>query len=108
MKPRESAPPVSISVREQNGWPLFASIQLTVDPFTGGVLKKESYASYNTGRKARTWLRFLHTGEALGFFGKLVAALASLGGAMLMWTGFALAFRRFIAWCASRRREDQS
>ena len=43
-------------------------------------------------------MRFLHTGEALGFFGKLVAALASIGGALLVWTGFALAWRRFIAW----------
>lgn len=89
---------VSISVREQDGWPLFASVQLSLDPFTGAILKKESYADYNSGRKARTWMRFLHTGEALGFFGKLVAGLASLGGAVLVWTGFALAWRRFVAW----------
>lgn len=95
---RSTPQPVSISVREQNGWPLFASITLSVDPFTGAVLKKESYADYNSGRKVRTWMRFLHTGEALGFFGKLIAALASLGGAVLVWTGFALAWRRIIAW----------
>jgi len=95
---RGGAQPVSISVREQNGWPLFASITLSVDPFTGSVLKKESYADYNTGRKVRTWMRFLHTGEALGFFGKLIAALACIGGAVLVWTGFALACRRFMAW----------
>ena len=95
---KASVPPVSVSLRELNGWPLFGSIQLTVDPFTGAVLKKESYAGYNPGRKARTWLRFLHTGEALGFFGKLTAALASLGGAVLVWTGLALAWRRFLAW----------
>jgi uncharacterized iron-regulated membrane protein len=40
-------------------------------------------------------MRFLHTGEALGWPGKLLAALASLGGAFLVWTGFALAWRRF-------------
>ena len=95
---RDGAQPVSISVREQNGWPLFASITLSVDPFTGSVLKKESYADFNSGRKVRTWMRFLHTGEALGFFGKLIAALASIGGAGLVWTGFALAARRFMAW----------
>ena len=95
---RSAPQPVSVSVREINGWPLFASITLSVDPFTGAVLKKESYADYNTGRKVRTWMRFLHTGEALGIFGKLIAALASLGGAVLVWTGFALGIRRFIAW----------
>jgi uncharacterized iron-regulated membrane protein len=93
-----NAQPVSIAVREQNGWPLFTSLQLSVDPFTGTVLKKESYADYNSGRKVRTWMRFLHTGEALGIFGKLVAGLASLGGAVLVWTGVALAMRRLIAW----------
>ena len=95
---RSAPQAVSISVREQDGWPLFASVQLSLDPFTGAILRKESYADYNSGRKARTWMRFLHTGEALGFFGKLVAGLASLGGAVLVWTGFALAWRRFLAW----------
>lgn len=94
--------PVSVSVRERHAWPLFASISLSLDPFTGAILKKESYADFNVGRKVRTWMRFLHTGEAFGFFGKLVAALASLGGAVLVWTGFALAWRRFLAW---RRRQ---
>ena len=40
------------------------------------------------------WLRFLHTGEALGWPGQLVAGIASLGGVMLVWTGLALAVRR--------------
>jgi len=96
------AQPVSITVREKNGWPLFTSLQLSVDPFTGAVLKRESYADYNTGRKVRTWMRFLHTGEALGFTGKLVAGLASLGGAVLVWTGISLAVRRLIAWRRQR------
>jgi uncharacterized iron-regulated membrane protein len=95
---RNASQPVSVTVRELNGWPLFASIQLSVDPFTGSILKRESFPDYNTGRKVRTWMRFLHTGEALGFIGKLVAALASLGGAVLVWTGLTLAGRRFIAW----------
>jgi uncharacterized iron-regulated membrane protein len=86
---------LTFSIREQGGWPLFASTQLSLDPFTGGVVRKEGFADYNSGRKLRTWLRFLHTGEALGWPGQLVAAIASLGGAVLVWTGFALAWRRF-------------
>ncbi|MFP2913686.1 PepSY domain-containing protein, partial [Pyxidicoccus sp. 3LFB2] len=74
---------------------LFASTQVSLDPFTGQVAKQEGYADFNSGRKLRTWLRFLHTGEALGWLGQLVAAIASLGGAVLVWTGFALAWRRF-------------
>ncbi|KFA87516.1 PepSY-associated TM helix domain-containing protein [Archangium violaceum] len=86
---------ITLAIREQGGWPLFAAAQVSFDPFTGQVLRRETFADYNAGRKARTWLRFLHTGEALGWLGQLVAAIASLGGVLLVWTGFALSWRRF-------------
>ncbi|MDY7225479.1 PepSY-associated TM helix domain-containing protein [Hyalangium rubrum] len=85
----------NFSVKEQGAWPLFASVQFSLDPFTGQVLRQETFADYNTGRKIRTWLRFLHTGQALGWVGQLVAGVASLAGAFLMWTGFTLSWRRF-------------
>ena len=68
---------MTFAVKQSSGAPRFATAQLTLDPFTGAILRKESYADYNSGRKARTWMRFLHTGEALGFFGKLVAAICA-------------------------------
>ncbi|WPB77752.1 PepSY-associated TM helix domain-containing protein [Archangium violaceum] len=86
---------ITLAIREQGGWPLFAAAQVAFDPFTGQVLRHETFADYNSGRKTRTWLRFLHTGEALGWIGQLVAAIASLGGVLLVWTGFALSWRRF-------------
>ena len=49
-------------------------------------------------------LRFAHTGEVLGLPGQFVAGLVSLGGVILVYTGFALSYRRFVAWCARRRR----
>ncbi|WP_342381855.1 PepSY domain-containing protein [Myxococcus stipitatus] len=108
-KPRESSEPkgaeanagppqadaVSFSVKEKDAWPLFSSTQVSVDPFTGQVAKREAYADLNSGRQLRSWLRFLHTGEALGWPGQLIAAIASLAGAFLVWTGFALSWRRF-------------
>jgi uncharacterized iron-regulated membrane protein len=94
--PRQGGPKaLTFSIREQGGWPLFASAQVSLNPFTGEVLRKETYADSNAGRRLRVWMRFLHTGEALGVAGQLLAALASLGGAVLVWTGFALAWRRF-------------
>ncbi|PTL76676.1 PepSY domain-containing protein [Vitiosangium sp. GDMCC 1.1324] len=86
---------LTFSIREPGAWPLFASTQFAMDPFTGKVLLRETFADTNTGRQARTWIRFLHTGEALGWVGQLIAALASLGGVVLVWTGFALSWRRF-------------
>jgi uncharacterized iron-regulated membrane protein len=84
-----------LSVKETRAWPRFATTQLSLDPFTGKVLRKESYADYTRGRRIRTWMRFLHTGEALGWPGQVAAATASLGSVLLAWTGFALAWRRF-------------
>jgi len=86
---------VTLNIRERDSWPYFATTQLSLNPFSGEVAKREGYADFNSGRKLRTWLRFLHTGEALGWPGQLIAAIASLGGVFLVWTGFALAWRRF-------------
>jgi uncharacterized iron-regulated membrane protein len=80
--------------------------QLTLDPATAEVVKWEPYASANLGRKLRMWARYLHTGEAAGVAGQLVAGIASAGGTLLVWTGLALAWRRFRAWGARRRRRD--
>ncbi|NVJ14767.1 PepSY-associated TM helix domain-containing protein [Myxococcus sp. AM010] len=93
---------VTVTLREAEAWPLFSSTQVSLNPFSGEVAKQETYADYNSGRKLRTWLRFLHTGEALGLWGQLVAAIASLGGVFLVYTGFALSWRRFF----SRRRTN--
>jgi hypothetical protein len=47
-------------------------------------------------------LRFAHTGEVAGIVGQTVAGLVSAGGAFLVWTGLALAFRRFRVWAGRR------
>ncbi|MCY1032379.1 PepSY-associated TM helix domain-containing protein [Corallococcus sp. BB11-1] len=85
----------TFTVREQDRWPLFSTVQVSLDPFTGQALRTETYADFNSGRKVRTWLRFLHTGEALGWLGQLVAGLASLGAVFLVYTGYSLSWRRF-------------
>jgi uncharacterized iron-regulated membrane protein len=77
---------------------------LTVDRATGAVAKWEGFEAATRGRQLRTVLRFAHTGEVLGLPGQAIAGLVSLGGVVLVYTGFALSYRRFIAWCARRRR----
>lgn len=87
---------VTASVKFAGQWPLFASTQLTLDPFTGDVLRREAFGDWSLGRQVRSWTRFLHTGEALGVVGKAVAGLASAAAAaVLVWTGLALSWRRF-------------
>ncbi len=83
------------SVKPTDVWPLFSSLTVSLDPFTAKVLRREGYGDQKKDRKVRLWLRFLHTGEALGWPGQLAAGLVSLGATLLVWTGFALAWRRF-------------
>lgn len=69
--------------------------QLTLDSKTAEVLKWEPASAQNSGRIARTWARYLHTGEAFGLFGQFVAMTAALGAVLLVWTGFVMAWYRF-------------
>jgi len=69
---------------------------LVIHPFTGEFLQRDGYADQTPGRQARLWLRYLHTGQALGWLGQLIAALACAGGLILTYTGFALSWRQFL------------
>ena len=87
--------PAQITVKQAGSWPRTATTTLTLDPHSGAELKREGFGNFTTGRQIRTWTRFLHTGQALGWGGQFVAGLACLGGCFLVYTGFALAWRRF-------------
>ncbi|HUC98853.1 MAG TPA: PepSY domain-containing protein [Candidatus Polarisedimenticolaceae bacterium] len=87
--------PVTVMIQEPSAPHMFARSQLTLNRSSAEILKWEPYAAARTGRKLRVWVRGLHTGEAFGFVGQTVAGLASLGGCFLVWTGFAMAWRRF-------------
>ena len=86
---------VTLTVREAGSWPRTASTTLSLDPFTGHVLRRQGYGDLDAARQVRAWTRFLHTGEAVGWPGQLIAGVACVGGGVLVWTGLALAFRRF-------------
>ena len=69
--------------------------QLTLDRASGEEKTWQTYASQGFGRRVRTWMRWLHTGEAGGWIGQTIAGIASAGAAVLVWTGLALSWRRF-------------
>jgi uncharacterized iron-regulated membrane protein len=77
---------------------------LTLDQRTGEQREWTTFADGNPGQRLRSWLRFTHTGEYYGKFGQTVAGIASAGGAVLVWTGFAMAMARLSAWIGRRRR----
>lgn len=92
---RATVRPVTLSVRERGSWPRTATTTLILNPYTGDILRRTGYADMNAAQQVRSWTRFLHTGEAVGWLGQLVAGIACLGGMFLVYTGFALSWRRF-------------
>jgi uncharacterized iron-regulated membrane protein len=88
--------PITVTVDAGNGGQPQRRGTLTVDA-AGSVTKWEPFSAQTPGRRARSWLRFLHTGEALGPIGQTIAAVVSTGAVVLVYTGFALAVRRLKA-----------
>lgn len=67
------------------------------------IEKSEKFSDLSAGRQLRSWLRFAHTGEIYGLTGQTIAGLVSAGGVVLVYTGLALALRRFSSWIRRRR-----
>jgi uncharacterized iron-regulated membrane protein len=78
--------------------------ELAVDRRSGEVLSWKTSKDETPGRRARSWLRWLHTGEAGGFAGETLAGVSSAAAAVLVWTGLFLSWRRFFP----RRRNRRS
>jgi catecholate siderophore receptor len=76
--PASADAPVAFTIaRGDRGRPDLRA-QLTLDRRSGAVVSWEPFASQSRGRRLRAWRRWVHTGAAV-----------------LVWTGFALAWRRF-------------
>jgi uncharacterized iron-regulated membrane protein len=91
-------------VQEPPDWHPAPRSQLTLDASTAAVVSWEPFAAQNLGRRLRSWVRPLHTGEAAGVVGQAVAGLASTGGAFLVYTGIALVWRRLRNWTMATSR----
>jgi uncharacterized iron-regulated membrane protein len=76
---------------------------VTVDRASAAIVKRETFDDLGPGRQLRSWLRFAHTGEIYGLTGQTIAGIVSAGGAVLVYTGIALALRRWWAWMRRRR-----
>lgn len=94
---RSASSTYTVTIRDKNPWPVFVKTTLTLDSRTGEVRRRETPADMSPGTRARSWLRLLHTGEAFRWPGQIVAGVACLGACLLVWTGFALAWRRFFS-----------
>ena len=102
--PQRPGGPVTAFIQEPPSWHPSPRSVLTLDAATAEVVRWEPFAAANMGRKLRVLARVLHTGEVGGVVGQLVAGLASAGGSVLVYTGVALAWRRYRGWSARGRR----
>jgi uncharacterized iron-regulated membrane protein len=100
MMPQSAESPLVFTLDHGTGRQPQKRSQLTLSR-GGDVIRWEPFASQSMGRRLRALARFGHTGEAAGILGQSIAGLASAGTLVLVWTGFALSWRRLIP---TRRR----
>jgi uncharacterized iron-regulated membrane protein len=101
--PRSNDEPLSFQIDQGSGGQPHLRSTLTLDRQTAQVVRWETFSDGSPGRRLRSWLRFIHTGEAGGLAGQTIAGLVSAGAVFLVYTGLALSVRRFFAWAARRR-----
>ncbi len=107
--PQSNSAPLAFAIDRGDGGQPHRRSTLTLDRKSGSVVSYEDFSTLSIGRRIRNVMRFAHTGEVLGIPGQTVAGLVSLGGVVLVWTGIALALRRFSAWRGRRQtRADQT
>ena len=107
--PVSAAAPATFTIDRGDGGQPHLRSTLTLDQRTAAIVRHETFSDLSLGRRIRNTMRFAHTGEVLGIPGQTVAGIVSAGGAVLVWTGLALAWRRFRAWLSRRsRRSDPS
>lgn len=94
--PVSASRPVALAIDRGNGGQPQRRGTLTINVATGTEESWAPFASLSAGRRARSFLRFAHTGEYFGVLGQTIAGLATLATVILVWTGVALAWRRML------------
>ncbi len=103
--PRTAEAPMTASVSTTTAIRPDRRVALSFAAGTGAMTVEPGYATLSGARRIRAWMRGVHTGEAGGVAGQAAAGLACLAAVVLVWTGIALAWRRFLraVWPRSRR-----
>jgi uncharacterized iron-regulated membrane protein len=91
-----TASTIRFTVDRGNGGQPQLKHDVVLDAISGAIVEDLPFSTVSPGRKARTIIRFLHTGEVLGVAGQTIAGIVSLRSLFMVWTGLALAWRRLI------------
>lgn len=85
--PKDSVGSYLISSTSTGFFALAATDKITIDQYTGTILKHEKFSDKNFGEKIAATIRPLHTGEILGIFSKIVYFIFCLIATSLPVTG---------------------
>jgi uncharacterized iron-regulated membrane protein len=96
--PAEKDTAIAFTVDEGEGGIPHQRAQLSIARKDARIIRWEPFSANPRGRQWRLDARSLHTGEIFGPIGQLIALLAALSLLLLVWTGFSLAIRRWLAW----------
>jgi hypothetical protein len=103
---RDANSPVQVLVDTGTGGQPQKRRQYLLNRNTATILKATAFADGTLGQRLRAFVRFGHTGEWGGWAGQLIAALASFGACVLVYTGLSLSIRRLIARLKRRRNSN--
>jgi uncharacterized iron-regulated membrane protein len=71
------------------------SLDVKFDTRSGQIIEERGWISGDGSARARSIVRLGHTGEFFGNWGQFLGFIACLAGLVLVYTGFALSWRRF-------------
>ncbi|MDQ8196531.1 PepSY-associated TM helix domain-containing protein [Pelagicoccus enzymogenes] len=85
----------TISIDLAGDWFPLSPSRILIDPRSGAILGEDRSSEWPFAAKLRSSIKAIHTGEAGLLPGKIIAFLGCLAGVLLVYTGFALSYRRF-------------
>ncbi|BCU75813.1 PepSY-associated TM helix domain-containing protein [Luteolibacter sp. LG18] len=107
--PGDTTKPITATLADAGRGRPDRKVKVTIDRETMTVTAREnSFEKATTGGKMRQFVRWIHTGEAGGAFGQFVAALTCAATVVLVYTGFALAWRRLAGMLKNKRKKPEA
>jgi uncharacterized iron-regulated membrane protein len=91
-------PGLNITVDRGDGGQPQKREQVTINPKSMELVRREPFAAMTRGQQWRAWVRFSHTGEAGGWWGETLALITACGAIALSLTGIALSWDRLQRW----------
>ena len=103
--PKEEDTSIRFVIDKSKGGQPLQVAELTLNRVNGNIEIWHSFENYAAERKMTNFLRYGHTGEFFGIIGQTIAGLVSLFATIMVWTGLALAYRKYVTpWLKKRSK----